>query len=444
MNRKEAEDYIYSSYMKALPYLSYDLPDSGKRHPEYTEAIIKKLYAGTPSIAVTGSKGKGSAAYILAAILGTYGRTGLMTGPHISSFNERFRIGEEFITDEELTDIVSGIKPLFDDIKPDPAKGEFVSPIGIETAIAESYFSGHETEFDIYEHGKGVRYDDVKNIPASYGIINSVFLEHTRELGGTIEAIAGDKSHIIRAGMKGIFAGWQLDSASSVISRRAKECKVPLYLAGRDFDVSNITFMDGGMSCTVTTKRRRYEELRISLIGTNQCRNLALAMAAAEDIIGERFCDSDESERRIREALFRLEWFGRLSVIRREPLMLADCCINRASADGAMEAIERLAGSRAVFILAIPDDKDYMGVAEAVSSKGYGIILTKVKNKHYRFDGIQMKELLKAGISCEYKDSLIDAMRAAKDYGYPAAVLGTTAMLPEIREALDKGEMIKV
>lgn len=431
MTRQEAEDFIYASYMRAEPYLPYDMPDSAKRHPEYTKEIIESLYSGTTSIAVTGSKGKGSAAYILSCILSLYGKTGLMTGPHIESFNERFRAGGSMISDMEFAEIVSELAPAFDAIPCDPENGSFISPIGLETAAAEVFFSRHHTDFDIYEHGKGVKYDDVKHIPASYGLINTVFLEHTRELGNTIEEIASDKACIIRAGMKGICCGSQTDEAKDIIIRKAEAERVPLKLFGRDFGVSDIRFMDGGMSCTVHTARKRYDDLEFSLMGSAQCRNLSLAMQAAEDIIGEGFLSSEEETGCFKKKLKELEWFGRLSLLSRDPFILADCCINRESAGFAIEVLKELGIKNASVILVIPDDKDYVGVAEAVTEAGYGIVLSEVPNPHYRFSRERQKKLEEAGIVCGYNSSLTEAIQE-KDGAL--AVLGTTAMLPEIKK----------
>lgn len=431
MTRQEAEDYIYASYMRALPFLSYDMPDRMKRRPGLTKKIIEDLFDGTTTVAVTGSKGKGSAAYILSSILSLYGRCGLMTGPHIERFNERFRACGECITDSEFSDIVSGLKPLFDGIKCDPSKGEFISPIGIETAVAETFFSAHNTDYDIYEHGKGVRYDDVKNVPSSYGIINTIFLEHTRELGSTLEEIAYDKSSVIRRGMKGVYCGWQEDRVRDIIIKKAEEEGVPLKLFGRDFDVSGVRYLKDGMSCAVSTSRREYNDLKISLMGSVQCRNLALALAAAEDMTGEAFLDSAEDYERLRAALRSLRWFGRLSVISREPFILIDCCINRASISGATEVLDELGIKKAVCCLAIPDDKDYPGVAKALSSAGHDIVLSRIDNPHYRFTDEQQKVLKEAGIPFRYEEDLI---KAIKQEAYPVAVFGTCAMLPVIKK----------
>ena len=429
MTRQEAEDYVFASYMRAQACLSYEMPDRMKRHPGYTREIIRSLYRGTPSVAVTGSKGKGSVAYILASLLSPFGRCGLMTGPHIESFNERFRVDSELISDEEFTDIVSGLKGLFDAVICDAGKGEFVSPIGIETSIAEVFFSRHHTVFDIYECGKGVRYDDVVNLPAEYGIINSIFLEHTRELGGSLREIAEDKACIIRPGMSCIYSAGQSEEVLDIIKERAVKYGIKLKHYGRDFEASDIHFSESRMSCTVTTANRVYSDMEISLMGSHQCSNLALAISAAEDITEGRICSYDES--RMRECLKGLKWFGRLSVIRQEPFLLADCCINRNSLSGPLEVMENLGVKDPLFILVIPDDKDYKGVAETIARHGHDIVLSGISNRHYRFSRARMEELQRSGIECRYTEDLADAL---KDAVRPSAVLGTTAMLPEIKK----------
>ena len=429
MTRQDAEDYIYASYMKAVPYLEYDMPDSTKRHPEYTRDIIRRLHRDNTSVSVTGSKGKGSAAYMLSEILRLYGRTGLMTGPHIRSFNERFRVDGGLISDEEFAYIVSRLQPELDAVAKGLPKECFISPIGIETAVAESFFAAHDTKYDIYECGKGVRYDDVSNVPADYALINTIFLEHTRELGRTLDEIADNKSYIIKEGMKGIYIGRQEQSVSGVLIKRARKKDVPVSIYGADFEASGIRYGRDGMSCDVRTARRCYKDLFIPLIGSHQCMNLALAIASAEDIIGDCFCENEEETERLRTVLKHLSWFGRLSVISREPVTLIDCCINRISAENAIEAVRELGIINAVFIIAIPDDKDYLGVAEAVNDAGYDIVLTRVSNPYYRFEGVQEDMLKKHGIECIYMASLSEAISSIEG---PKVILGTTDMLKEI------------
>ena len=73
MNKVEAEDFIYKSYLKAEKFIDYSDKDSSKRHPELTKnAIISR--SKTPAVLVTGSKGKGSVAFsceLFARVRGT-------------------------------------------------------------------------------------------------------------------------------------------------------------------------------------------------------------------------------------------------------------------------------------------------------------------------------------------------------------------------------------
>ena len=115
MNRKEAEDFVYKSYMKAEKYQEYKAKDSEKRRPDLTEQIIKKR-GGTPCVLVTGSKGKGSIANMISQILQTSYKVGLMTSPHIIDFCERFKVDGQNITDEEFVRCMDRVRPEIDEI----------------------------------------------------------------------------------------------------------------------------------------------------------------------------------------------------------------------------------------------------------------------------------------------------------------------------------------
>ena len=68
MTCEQAVDYIYASWQKADPDRQWDVPDSRKRHPELTASWLSKPVS-VPTALVTGSKGKGSTARMLAALL---------------------------------------------------------------------------------------------------------------------------------------------------------------------------------------------------------------------------------------------------------------------------------------------------------------------------------------------------------------------------------------
>ena len=110
MNRKQAEDFVYKSYLKAQEFQKYSSKDSEKRRNDLTFDLIRKK-AGTPCVVVTGSKGKGSVANMISQILQTKYTVGLMTSPHIVDFCERFRINGGKMSEEDFRKYVSLIQP---------------------------------------------------------------------------------------------------------------------------------------------------------------------------------------------------------------------------------------------------------------------------------------------------------------------------------------------
>ena len=68
MDKKQAEDYIYQSYVRAAGYQDYYARDAERRRPELSREFIREL-SGTPCTVVTGSKGKGSVSNMISCIL---------------------------------------------------------------------------------------------------------------------------------------------------------------------------------------------------------------------------------------------------------------------------------------------------------------------------------------------------------------------------------------
>lgn len=433
MTAKEAIDYVYASYLKAEPYLLFDAPDSEKRNPKLSREIIVKR-RGVPTVLVTGSKGKGSVAKMLAEIMGTHGKTGLMTSPHILEFRERFQVQGEAVSDEVLTEAIVRVKPEFDRVEAGLSKKEYVSPMGIQTAAALEIFQDAGVEFQVMECGKGAAYDDVNNVPHKYAVINRVFLEHTRELGSTLEAIAANKAAIITGEQEAVFTAEQEPEVLRILKARAESFKTPLYQYGKHFWCEQVTFTGQGMVFDVVTLKHRYVGLRLPLLGIHQAENCALAIALCEAELGSL------DEEKVKTVLQNLEWPGRLEVLSSDPLMLLDACINRASCGNVLNALEQLEKGRVITIIGIPSDKDYFGVAEAMADVSDHIILTKSQNVHYKF-GKEQTEVLKAtGISAVWKEHIAAAVEQARAYNAAEekwnraiVILGTTSLISDVK-----------
>ena len=429
MNRKEAEDYIYASYLRAESFQNYDSKDANKRTPSLTKAIIDSLNH-TPCVSVTGSKGKGSVAKMISTILQSRHRVGLMTSPHIESFNERFRVNDTPISDDDFVNVVSALKEPFDKIESPLPDTVCISPMGIQAAIGLMYFNAQKTTYNVFELGKGAKYDDVNNINSTYSVINTIFLEHTRELGETIEAIAEDKSCIIKPNQLGAFVAEQQPEAMRVIEDAAKKSDVPLKVYGKDFYADNIRFTKEGMLFDVVVGTERFNDLCVPLLGEHQAKNCALAMAVCREILH----DWDISY--VKKQLSHIEWPGRMEVISHNPVMLLDACINKSSTDNIKKVLTHLGIDKCVFIVGIPDDKDYEGVVCAIQEVSTAIVLTKSQNPHYHFTEIQHNKLLEKGIETIMSKSVNEAIELAKKYSSPIAILGTTSVISEVKRTM--------
>ena len=465
MTIEHAIDYIYASYLKAEPHMDYNAPDSEKRNPAFSRQIIEKR-AGLPTLLVTGSKGKGSVSKMIAEIMGVHCKVGLMTSPHILKFNERIQVQGEPVSDTVLAEAIAAVKPEFDAVEQTLSEKEYISPMGIQAAVALEIFRAYDVDLQVMECGKGVAYDDVNNVPHKYAVINHIFQEHTRELGESLEEIAENKAAIITGDQAAVFTSEQSPEVMAVLRARAEACRTPLYQYGRDFWCEDVRYTEQGMRFDVVTAKHRYVDLQIPLLGTYQAENCALAVALCEmavkdleatepgrlsravtgnprrTVLGaaEQAQSDILDEAKLKYALKFLEWPGRLEVLSAEPLMLLDACINRASCANVLEALEQLQTGKVTTIIGIPLDKDYPGVAEAMASVSEHIILTKSQNAHYKFGTEQVDALAEASMKADWADDVESAIRLTREYmaaeeawDRPIVILGTTSLISDVK-----------
>ena len=432
--QKEAEDFVYASYLRAATHQDYAAQDAGKRHPELTRSLLRQKSIA-PCVVVTGSKGKGSVANMISRILQTNYTVGLMTSPHITDFRERFRINDTMISEADFCRLMAEIQPEILDIASDLPDSVCISPMGIQADLALTYFSEKHTDFNVFECGKGAKYDDVNNILHDYAVINRIFLEHTRELGDTLTAIAEDKSHVLTGEQKCVYFAEQEHEVLEVLVRRAEAMQVPYKIYGRDFQAENIRYTCSGMLFDVVIGQTVYPDLQIPLLGEHQAKNCALALALCVDVMTDLYRESTTfSMPAVRENLSLLHWPGRMEVLHSNPLVLLDACINSASCENVREVLQHLGIQNCTVIVGIPEDKDYVGVVRSMKDMTGRIILTKSGNPHYHFSQKQQDFLAREEIPSEWTDSVEQALTLAGSCPDPIVILGTTSVISEVEQ----------
>jgi hypothetical protein len=151
------------------------------------------------SIHVVGTNGKSSTTRMIAAILREHGlRTGAYLSPHLLSFGERIRIGDDDLTPAQFGAAVAQAKRAAEKVDRTAADDDHVTQFEALTAAAYFEMARQNVEVAVVEAGLGGRFDATNVIPSKVQVLTSVGLEHTRWLGPTIADIAGEKLDVVQ------------------------------------------------------------------------------------------------------------------------------------------------------------------------------------------------------------------------------------------------------
>jgi len=273
-------------------------------------------------IQIVGTNGKGSTAYMTYKILSDAGyKTGLFTSPHLSKVNERIRINGIAISNQEIDLFIKNYKN--DIINTDSSFFEVI------TVLAFWYFAKEEVDFAIMETGLGGRLDSVSACNPQILGITSISYDHKEILGDTIEKIALEKAGAIKTHTQCISVTQQ-KTVTDVLIAKAKE------------NMSSIQFIENNFL------------EKINLNGDFQKINAGLAIAIVKKIIKKNI-----PKKNIISSLQSINWYGRIQIIKKTPLIIFDVCHNMESINGFINYIKTLPwNGKRHLLIAIQERKD--------------------------------------------------------------------------------------
>ena len=358
------------NYDQALSYL-YDLQKYGiKFGLSSTNSLLKRIgnpQEGLKTIHIAGTNGKGSTAAMLSAMLVRAGfKVGLYTSPHLVRFNERFRLNEQDIEDEEIMAVFERVRAVVDEREP-PTFFEMT------TAMALSLFAAKGVDWAILEVGMGGRLDATNVVQPQLTIISNVSFDHQEFLGSTLSRIAREKAGIIKKQVPLITAVKQ-PVALAVIKTRCSALNAPCYRLGRQIKVRTL----GERRFSYSGLGWRLEKLHLPLAGRHQVVNAATALGGLEVL--ERWGYYNLVEEQIREGLVKTRWPGRLELLGMQPPVLLDGAHNYAGIMALRQALqEEYTYRRLIVVLGIMADKDLRGMFLRLAPLADRIILTRPK-----------------------------------------------------------------
>jgi len=329
-----------------------------------------------PSIHITGTNGKTSAARMIDALLRALNlRTGRTTSPHLEEVRERICLDGEPIDKRRFVEVYRDVKPfadLVDERQPHP-----LSFFEMITGLAYAAFADAPVDAGVVEVGLGGTWDATNVIDAAVAVVTPISLDHTRLLGDTVEDIAWEKSGIIKPNAVAILAQQQLEAAQ-VLIRQAAEVGATVAREGIEFGVMDRQLAVGGQQLVVKGLSREYDGIYLPLHGAYQAHNAACAIAAVEAFLGAGRGGGSLEPELVREALGAVTSPGRLEVVRRNPTVLLDAAHNPGGASATAEAVaEEFTFDHLVGVLAVSSDKDVRGMLEAFEPVLDEVVVTR-------------------------------------------------------------------
>ena len=400
MNYLQALDYIYS-------FANFETrPAQRLQRRDYTldriRALLRSLgdpQQAYPTVHITGTKGKGSAAAMITSVLQAAGhRVGLFTSPHLHTYRERVRVSGQLISEEEVADWIATHRTLLDQFAE-------LTTFEVTTALAFDTFARKNVDIAVIEVGMGGRLDTTNVITPLVAVITSISLDHTPILGSTVAEIAADKSGIIKPGVPAVTAP-QPREALEVIQTVALKLAAPLVQVGRDWvwepvmadlsgqsfhahrlfvptlSVANLPHAPELDPLTISQRapipETALHDLWIPLLGGHQLINATTALATL-DVLHMRGIEI--TPQAIRHGLRTVKWPGRLEILGHKPLIVVDGAHNDASVRALWHAVEELVGQRrTILVFGASMDKNFVGMLKVLLPTAEVVIVTRARH----------------------------------------------------------------
>ena len=385
-------------------------------------------------IHISGTNGKGSVLAYLSTILSGAGyRTGRYISPTLFSYRERIQVDGEHIEKESLACHVTAIAVAAEDMQ----KAGLPSPtvFEIETALAFLYFKEKRCDIVTLEVGCGGLLDATNVITTTLmEVIASISMDHTDLLGDTLAKIAAQKAGIIKPDTM-VVSAQQKSEAAQVIEDTCKEQHCTLQMVDES-KISNVHYGAEGQTFSYKT----WENVAISLAGSYQIKNAALALEGVEALRKLGYALSDQQ---VREGLLHTAWRGRFTTLRRDPTVIIDGAHNPAAALELKESLERyFPGKTLYFVMGMFKDKDYAQVIDLTAPLARHIITVETPGNPRAMPARELAEAVgKVNPSVEWADSVAHGVeKALAMAGKEDAVIvfGSLSFLGEAADAVNE------
>jgi dihydrofolate synthase / folylpolyglutamate synthase len=412
-----------------------------------------------PSVLIAGTNGKGSTAATLASILRVSGlKTGLYTSPHLVRINERIRINGNEISDDDFAALHGDVDRAAEKLVENKELPWHPSFFEMMTAIAFAYFARERIDIAVLEVGMGGRLDATNVVEPLVSVIADVSLDHQKFLGNTVGEIAREKAGIIRPGAVVVTLPQQPEANDVIgntildldaIGVSAVQYVPPVSPASGQYSV--LSSQQNASNEFAGNVFQRYplqvmgKQILVEspLVGRHQLRNVALAIAAAEEVSkkGLSGITPQSIERGIRET----HWPGRFQVRPAGngwPEIVFDVAHNPAGTWALRSALsERYEDRTLIFVFGAMRDKAISEMTEILFPLAMRVIATQPENPRSASPEEIRQAAHRTGAEIEQVADVKSALDRARAEAEKNSVIVVTGSIYLVGEAMRIFEM---
>ncbi|MCB9385548.1 MAG: bifunctional folylpolyglutamate synthase/dihydrofolate synthase [Bryobacterales bacterium] len=425
------------TYAQSVGYLLSLL--GSMRHSDFGLHRMEALCAemGHPERAfrvvhVAGTNGKGSTGAMIESGLRQAGfRTGFYSSPHLSSFNERFRLQGVPADNELFAEAVDRTQRAVERLVARGGREAHPTMFEIVTAASFEAFRSARVDYGVIEVGLGGRLDATNVVEPEVAVITPIGLDHEAFLGKGLAAIAGEKAGIFKQGCSAVSSS-QAPAAAQALRARAQELGVRLTFAPERWTLNRVEPDERGRFRFLASAHGTSVEVSVALAGEHQVEN-ALTALCALDRLGVGL-------EHVSRGIASVEWPGRLEWFEGRPPVLLDAAHNPAGAKTLARYLERFHSDRDIHLIyGSSRDKAVEEVAALLFPQARRVTLTQ--SQVARSVSPAALEALVDHLHdrIDHADTVLAALERARSEAHPSTLIviaGSIFLIGEIREQI--------
>lgn len=302
-------------------------------------------------IHIAGTNGKGSTVNYLRCILNAHGyRVGTFTSPYLICHNDRIRIDDVPISDEDLLFYINKYYPIIEE--------EGLSMFEIDVVIMLDYFQNQELDYRIIETGIGGLHDKTNVIDPIVSAITNIGMDHQQQLGDNIYDIINEKMGVIKPHQLFVTS----EKKGTILARLQEQCDAmgAMMCVVPEYQVSHYPF------------QFRYRDMSFTLEkqGIYQVDNARLALTIASKLIR---LDPNLTIPAVEEA----SWDGRYETLPYyETTVAIDGAHNVPGVEALIQTLRVKKVENVSIIFSCLYDKDINEMLELMLDEGYEVYVT--------------------------------------------------------------------